>query len=260
MAALTVNTASRFLLLILLLTRGNLSYSQSTVSAKDTMAFSAFVHKIQKAYADPHCLEFKLGYYYANAGNPNLYIDSLKGAIQMDGRHSRIVLDGTATVLTNHYVIQVMEEDKTIYLATPRHLPASDPVSMLDSIFAHIDGIETTIRQEERKETLLLVFPPGQAYSSLEIQIDPRTGFLRKVDYSLNTASLVGAEMIDRPGNHSPYQSRGRMVILFSEYRKGGFDDRVLRDETYINKIAAGHFEPAALYKDYHIYLASSNL
>jgi hypothetical protein len=260
MRVLTGKRINRILLLILLLTGGGSSYSQAVSMEKDTSAFRSFVDKVQQAYAHASHLEFKLSYYYANADRPGLYVDSLKGEMQMDKGHSRMSIDGMETILTDKYAIQVLNEDKAIYLAAPRQASAANPVGMLDSIFAHVDGVRTSIRRREQQEVMTLMFPPGQAYSSLEIQVNAKTGFFQRIIYSLNTSSLVGQEMINRPDNPTPYQSRGRMEIVFTGYRQGQFDDRVFQPENFINKIAPGRFEPAGPYRDYHIYLASSNL
>jgi hypothetical protein len=131
---------------------------------------------------------------------------------------------------------------------------------MVDSILAHIQGVQTAVTKNAHEEFLTLDFPPDQAYSQIAICIDGKTGFIQRISYALNTARLVGRGMINRPGNPSPYGPRGNMDIVFSEYRKGDFDETLFREDNFFTRIAPGHFEPAARYKDYHIYLASSNL
>jgi hypothetical protein len=116
------------------------------------------------------------------------------------------------------------------------------------------------VTKQSHEESLTLDFPPDQAYTRIEIRIDARTGYLQRISYALNTARLVGPDMINRPGNPSPYQSRGNMDILFSDYREGTFDASLFREDNFITRIAPGRFEPAGRYKDYHLYLASSNL
>ena len=226
----------------------------------DSTAIRGFLAKIQQAYNKGHFLDFNMQYYYANADQPGLYLDSLAGRIQMDKENYCMTLAGVETIFTDRYAIQINNTDKSIYLAAARKVASANPVGMVDSILAHIQGVQMAVTKKSHEESLTLDFPPHQAYSRIKIWIDGRTGYLQRISYALNTASLVGQTMIDRPGNPSPYKSRGNMEIVFSGYRQGKFDESLFREDNFVTRIGPGHFEPATRYKDYHIYLASSNL
>ena len=215
--------------------------------------------KIRKAYEKTAYLSFRVRYLYANEGQPGKYIDSAAGEVDMDKGRSRIVVDGMETILTDKYAIHVINDDKLIYLASPGHDAAPDPVSMLDSVFAHIEGIRTRLQMTNGMDVLDLDFPPGQTYSKMEISIDDRSGYIRRVAYWVNTSGLVSQEMIAGPDHAAPYQSRGEIDIVFSDYQQGRFDDRVFKADNFFTKVA-GQYQPSDRYKDYHIYLASSNL
>ncbi|WP_431212108.1 hypothetical protein ACQ86N_41180 [Puia sp. P3] len=116
------------------------------------------------------------------------------------------------------------------------------------------------VRKEGEQDLMSLQFPPGKPYSRMEIRADSRTGYFKRIDYWVNTALAAGKEMVDRPGNSSPYQAQGKMEIVFSGYQNGHFDEGVFKEDKFFNKLAAGRFEPSGRYKDYHILLASSNL
>jgi hypothetical protein len=230
------------------------------VQAQDsTAAIRAFVQKIQNAYYKAPYLGFRIKYRYANERQPGLYIDSLAGEVEMDKGRSRLAIAGTETVLTGRYAIQIVPEDKLMYLGAGHPAVIQNPLPMLDSLFAHIEGIRTVLEHTEISDQLTLDFPPGQPFYRLQIAIDNRTGFIRRVEYALSTAGLVGQDMIQRPGHPAPYESRGRIEILFSDYEHGRFDDRMFKEENFFTK-ADGRYLPAGRYKDYHIYLASSNL
>ncbi|MES1249890.1 MAG: hypothetical protein ABUL46_04355, partial [Chitinophaga rupis] len=96
-------------------------------------------------------------------------------------------------------------------------------------------------------------------YTRIDMVVDRKTGFLQKVTYDLHTASLVRQEMIDRPGHHGPYQSEGQVNVIFSGYQTGAFGDTQFDEKKFFNRVD-NRFEPAGQYKDYHIYLASTNL
>ena len=230
------------------------------VGQGDSAAIRGFLTKIQQAYSDGHFLDFSMRYYYANADQPRLYLDSLAGRMQVDKENCRFTLAGVETIVTGRYAIQINNTDKSIYLAAARRAASANPLGMVDSILAHVQGVQITVTKKSHEEVLNMDFPPNKAYSHITIRIDAKTGYLQRISYALNTASLVSQELIDRPGNPSPYKSRGNMEIVFSDYREGNFDGSLFREDNFITRIAPGHFEPAARYKDYHIYLASSNL
>ena len=229
-------------------------------NAQDTTEeMKAFVRKMKQAYDKAAYLGFRLKYRYANERQPGQYIDSLSGEVEMDKGRSRLVLAGTETVITGRYSIQIMPEDKLIYLAAAHPAVIQNPLPVLDSLFAHIEGIRSVVEHSEASDLLTLDFPPGQPYYQVRIAIDSRTGYIRRVEYALSTAGLVGQDMIDRPGHPAPYESRGRIEILFSDYEQGRFDDRIFQEENFFTRVD-GRYLPAGRYKDYHIYLASSNL
>lgn len=236
------------------------SWETMTIAVRDSSTdIGALLAKVQQAYHNTAYLSFRIKYLYANEGQGERNMDSLAGEVEMHKNLCRFVIDGTETVLTDKYAIQVMNEDKAIYLSAIRHTGLSNPVAMLDSVFAHIQGIHTDLQHQGLSEVLTLRFPPGGTYSLIRIQIDARTGYFQKISYSLYTVGLVGEDLIDRPGHPGPYQSRGEVTIVFSQYEQGHFDDSLFKEENFFSK-TAGRFEPARRYNDYHIFLASSNL
>lgn len=226
---------------------------------RDPAKVKTFLEKMQQTYRDAAYLGFKVKYSYANAGEPGQSLDSLTGEVELDKGRSRFVIEGTETIMTGKYAIHVVSQDKLIYLSKPSRGGMMDPVGVLDSLLAHLEGMTATVEKEGLFETLTLQFPPGQSYKRVQMTTDPKTGFLQRVEYFLYTAGVVGQEMIDRPGHPGLYQPEGKVVIVFSQYRKNGFGDTLFNEGNFFTR-TGDHFEPAGLYKDYHIFLASSNL
>ena len=250
----TYFNAGIFFWAVILLTGATRVSGQTSVDS-----LNAFSQKVRKAYDKAAYLGFRIKYLYANEGQPGQYIDSLTGEVEMDKGRSRIVIDGMETVLTNKYAIHVIDDDKLIYLAAPGHGPVQNPVGMLDSVFGHVEGVTSRIRKNDGLDILTVDFPPGQAYSRMELSIDDKTGFFRRVAYWVSTEGLVSRDMIASPGHPAPYQTKGEIDIVFTDYQQGRFDDRVFKEDNFFTK-TAGHYQPAGRFKDYHIYLASSNL
>lgn len=244
-------------LAISLLTVSALAQGQTTLVGQDSL--NVLSQKVRKAYEKAAYLSFRVKYFYANEGQPGQYIDSLAGEVEMDKGHSRIVVDGMETVLTGKYAIRVINDDKLIYLASAAHSPVQNPVGMLDSVFAHVEGVRSRLQIAGGLDILELDFPPGQPYTRMELSIDDKTGYFRRVAYWVNTAGLVSRDMIATPGHPAPYASKGEIDIVFTDYQRGSFDDRLFREDNFFTK-TAGRYQPSDRYKDYRIYLASSNL
>jgi hypothetical protein len=246
---------STLLLTVLLMT----VTSQKTEAQQGQAKLKSLLVKMQRAYQQASYLEFQVAYFYANQKLPGQRIDSLFGNVQMDKNRCRFAIDNTETVVTDKYTIQVMKKEKTIYLSGARHSGMMDPVGITDSILAHMEGVQAEVEKQGASEMLTLNFPPGKMYTRITMMLDGRTGFLQRVTYDLHTASLVGQEMIDKPGHPGPYQSEGQVDVLFSGYRNGSFGDAAFDEKKFFNHVE-NRFEPAGAYKDYHIFLASSNL
>jgi hypothetical protein len=219
----------------------------------------AFLLKAQKAYEESPYLGFRLKYLYSNAGEGVKPMDSVSGEIEMDKERSRMVLDGTETVVTGKYVIQLMAEEKAMYLSKPGKTIPMSPVQLMDTVFKQLDGIQATVTMAGRSKVLSLRFPPGKMYSQIRMVMDPGTGYFQQVTYYVHAAVLVGQEQVASPEHPAPYSQEGKIDMLFSDYEKGRFNDAMFDENNFFTRVS-GQFQPAGRYRDYHIFLASSNL
>jgi hypothetical protein len=219
----------------------------------------AFIVQAQKAYREAAYLGFRVKYLYTNAGTDVRPMDSLSGEMQMDKGRCRLVIDGTETIVTGRYIIQVMNDDKAIYLSSSRQGIPMDPTQVLDTVFKQMKGVQASIVAESQRKVLTLRFPPGGTYTYIRIAVDPVTGLFQQMTYGVRTAGLVGQDQVRRPGHSAPYEQEGQIDMFFSHYEKGGFGDALFDEKNFFTR-AAGKYEPTGRYKDYHIFLASSNL
>ncbi|MES1249169.1 MAG: hypothetical protein ABUL46_00720, partial [Chitinophaga rupis] len=98
-----------------------------------------------------------------------------------------------------------------------------------------------------------------QPYTRVRMTTDLSTGWLTKVEYDLHTNGLVGEEQISSPGHNARYEREGRVEIIFSQYKKGGFGDELFDEDKFFTR-TGNQFTPSEAYKGYQIFLASSNL
>jgi len=225
-----------------------------------TNVVKQFMQKAQQAYRSAAFLSFHVQYRYANKNQPDNYIDTLSGEMAMDKNRMRFLVGDVETVTNEQYTIRVDKEEKLIYLSTPQPAQMTDPVAMLDTLLAHFAGIQTRVTHEKGVATLQLSFPPGQTYKNITMAINESTGYFQKVVYELYTAGLVEEDQLAGPDKNGPYQSEGRIEILFSRYRQGQFTDALFKEDRYFTRLGKGKYEPSETYKDYRIFLASSSL
>jgi len=246
----------RMLLAAIMLLTGCLSGA----SAQDSQGkVRELLLKMQRAYLQSNYLDFHITYYYANRDIPDKPLDSLLGRVQTDKGRCRLLIDNTEMLVTDKYTIQVLRQEKTIYLSKAKHSSTMDPVGILDSVLAHMDGIHADVKHKDGMATLDIGFPPGRQYTKIGMVIDEKTGFLLKATYELQAASLVGQEMIERPGHRGLYKPDGQVDVIFGGYRTGSFGETVFDENRFVRKVA-DTFEPAERFKDYHVFLASTNL
>ena len=115
------------------------------VAQTDSTAIRGFLTKIQQAYSKGHFLDFSMQYFYANADQPDIYLDSLVGRIQMDQENCRMTLAGVETIITDKYAIQINPLDKSIYLAAARKAAAANPWVWWIASLAHIQGVQVAV-------------------------------------------------------------------------------------------------------------------
>ena len=218
----------------------------------------ALLEKVQQAYRQPAYLGFHVFYQYANEAQPDHPVDTLSGEVEMDKARSRTILGETETLVTERYALQILPEDKVIYLSKPTRPTMIDPVGALDSVWTQLQSLHTEISKDGPMEKFSIFFPPGGAYTRIMMTIDTQSGYLSEITYDVYTAGFVDRDQLDRPGHAGPYQAKGQVTVRFTHYRHGTFGETAFDTGNYFTRVG-DQFEPAGQYKDYHIFLASSH-
>jgi hypothetical protein len=232
----------------------------ASVAADSTNSVKQFVQQVQQAYKSASYLSFHVLYRYANKSQPENYIDTMAGEVAMDKNHLLFLIEDVETITNDRYTIQVNKNEKLIYLSTPQPTQMVDPVTVLDSALTHLNGIRARVTRTGDVATLNMSFPPGLPYKNVTMTINERTGYFQKVVYEMDTEGLVEKDQLMQSGSGGPYQSEGRVEIVFSQYRQGQFTDGLFSEDRYFTRLGQGRYEPTEMYKDYQIFLASSKL
>jgi len=90
--------------------------------------------------------------------------------------------------------------------------------------------------------------------------VNEATGYFEKVVYELNTAGLLFEDQVAQAEKPNGYQTEGLIEVLFSNYRHGQFTDALFDEGAFFTRRGKGDYQPTEQYKDYQIFLASSNL
>lgn len=236
-----------------------LLFSAQTKASAQNDSVSAFLFRMQNFYRNANYLGFHVKYTYANAGRLDRHVDSLAGDISMDKGRVKYEIDGTETLINDRYSIYVVKENKLIYLSKPVSGGMMDLVGMLDSMLVHIKGASAEITYEKGREILSVHYPPGQQYKNVRLVMNTGYGWLERMEYDLYTKGLIEQDQMSSEGHPRSYDKEGRVTILFSNYRTGGFKDSLFDEGMYFTR-ENGEFKTAGLYKDYQVFLASSNL
>ncbi len=234
--------------------------TNKSVAADSTQAVKQFMQQVQQAYRLANFLSFHVEYRYANKDQPSNYIDTMSGEVAMNNNHLRFLLEDVETVTNDQYTIQVHKNEKLIYVTTPQRSQLTDPVAALDSALSHLDGLVARVTRTGKVATLNIAFPPGQAYKKVTMVIDEHTGYLQNVVYEMYTNGLVEKDQLMDGGSGGPYQSEGRIEIVFSQYRQGQFTEDLFNNEQYFTRLGQGKYQPTEKYKDYQVFLASPKL
>ena len=215
------------------------------------------LERVQQAYKNASYLSFTIHYSYANLDNPGKLIDTMEGAVQMDGRRSHVVLAGTETLVTDRYSIQVLPQNKLLYVSSAPSVSVVDPVGSIDSVLPYLDKFRTELTKEGGNDVLTISFPEGGRFSGVCMKVDDKTGFLREMTYDLSTSGLVSWDQLKSSGKGGAYQSQGRISIQFFDYRRGRFGDSVFDIGNYLVR-QNGHYVPGKSYDGYQIFWAKS--
>jgi hypothetical protein len=234
--------------------------TNAAVASDSTYVVKQFMQQVQQAYRSANFLSFHVLYRYANKNEPESYLDTMSGEVAMNSSHLRFLLEDVETVTNDQYTIQVHKSEKLIYVTTPQRSQLIDPVAALDSAISHFDGLAARVTRNAGVATLNMTFPPGQAYKQVAMTIDEHTGYLQKVVYEMYTQGLVEKDQLMEGGSGGPYQSEGRIEIVFSQYRLGQFTENLFNDGQYFTRLGQGKYEPTEKYKDYQVFLASTKL
>lgn len=220
-------------------------------------SMSDFIRQIHQVYNQEQELDFRVQYRYAGEESPIVYSDSSEGLVQMDKGRSRVLIEGIETVMNGRYTIQVIDEEKLIYVSGSSGGKAfANPAVMLDSAFAHIRGLQSAIESSDQAITLHLVFPPGYAYKKISMTIDPKTFLFTRILYHLFTESFVGKEEGGTPGDHKP---EGWVEVSFKDYGHGRFSASLFDEGQYFVK-TENDIVAAPRFPGYRVFIATPNL
>ena len=232
-------------------------WGMSSMAQNNDTRIKDVLYKVQAAYKNVAYLSFTVHYAYANRDNLIQPVDTMDGVVQMNGQRSHVSLSGIETLVTDQYSIQVLPQDKLLYVSSAPSPSVMDPVGSVDSVLPYLDKFRTSLTEEGGNDVLMIYFPTGGRFTQVRMMVDDKTGFLKEMVYSLSTSGLVTNDQLKASGKGGAYQAQGQVSIRFSDYRRGAFGDSVFDLGNYLTK-RDGHYVPSKSYDGYQIFWAKS--
>jgi hypothetical protein len=220
-------------------------------------AIILFKNLIDK-YNHTDYLSYRLEYTYREDSNPKVVLDSIRGYVMMSKENYHLVLGNTETIHNDKYNIILFKEDSLMYISKSS-VGSINPVSILDSMFTKIKGIEILLTDKKRAQLITLNFPDGMDYKSAEYFIDGKTGYLLRIRYKVNAIQMLNPADRSNAANTLLANKWGIVQCLYSKHETGKFTDNEFDDKKYFIK-EASEFKPTDAYKKYKIFLASPGL
>ncbi len=217
-----------------------------------------FIYQVRLSYDKAAYLSFNVHYYYANKSQPEKYMDSLSGEVEIDKKRTRYRMDGIETIETQNYNIQIRPDEKTMFIAKENLDKPYESLVFLDTVLSRIHGIKTSVSRKNQYETISISFPPGQSYLNVLITRSLVNGYLTSIVYELNTESFVGKDQIDKPGHPGLYQPQGKVEMRFTNYATNRFGETVFNESNYFIKNGLD-YQPVGKYAKYSINFLPSN-
>lgn len=247
------------LFLLSLFVSASNTLSAQTVNPQVQETLSVF-DALQKAYTSVPSLSFNVRYVYTEETKPDVVLDSMKGIFQMSHGDYRFVLDSTETIHNEKYTIVLFKEDRMLYLTKSSDGLSTNPVQQIADFLKNNTGLSTSTSNTAQFKTLRITYPPGMAYKQIDLLIDTTTGFLAKAVYVVQTKLLMESDPTADPSanveQHDPY---ARVEADFQQYSTDTIDMGLFDNDRFFVRDGK-NFTPTATYKDYKIFLGSSNL
>lgn len=202
-------------------------------------------------------LSFDVTYRYAAENNPDAYLDSLRGSYRMNGNDYWYSMDSTEVVSYHGTCVLLFKEDHIMYLVPPNSRKKNvDFLVALDSLLLHLGGMSPALSEEGDLRKVLLTFGGRSVYKSIEYSIDKRTGYIVRIRQVVKSDQLYDPSVRKSIEGDIPYAV---IVMDFSDYRSGAFDDRQLDTAHYFRK-EGQQYVSVAPYDEYKIFLGAPNL
>lgn len=247
----------KYLLCFCLLVKFSDAAGQENTDAIKTAGL--FKH-IQDAYSKAGALSYKMKYTYANEGTPGIILDSLSGAVDINGSNYRSVLDNTETISNGNYAIMLFRNDKIMYLAkAAKKQQAPAGVAMLDSTLTSVAGLKIAVENEAGYKVLTLAFPAKMQYKQIQVRLDTLTGFITQLKCIVKSDQMVDPQ-VSKPGAAlNGYDEYAVVNLWLYDYQKFSGSLALFDEHTFFIKDGK-EYKTTETYKDYKIFLGTPNL
>ena len=202
-------------------------------------------------------LSFTIAYKYAGEDQPGVYLDSLKGNLEMSGDRYKYVLDSTEFIGSKDWSVILFKKDRILFLARPSAaLQTANPLALLDSLVWKNGGVDCRLEETKQQQKVIISFRPGMTTKRIEYTIDRASGLIVKMINIVQSRQLYEHSVQSRVDDPSSYAI---VETDFSNYREGAFEESELDPGRYFKK-QDGQYVTLAPYESYKIFLGTPDL
>lgn len=226
----------------------------------DKRLFYEALRQLQAKYQDSSAISCDVKYLYTNETAASKVLDSLSGTISIKGKKFCLSLNGNETVRTEEYLIHVSKDDRLIYLARSQSQHSGmggNPAEMVDSILTRMNVQSYSVRKDNYNKILEVVFVPGSAVKSMQVQINVKTGLIDRTAIVLKTSEFLQKNSYAS----DTYNFLDEYTVITTLYMnfKENIDDSAFNPQHYFIKNGK-EYKAAGRYSDYKIFLGTPNL
>lgn len=221
----------------------------------DTTRLYTEIEKLQQLYK-LHALSFNIRYTYASELHPDVMLDSMKGAMELDGKNYHYLLDSTETIANSRYNIILFKEDKIMYVAKPATVVNEDPMSQLRQLTGKSGMTACTVSEKGKHKIFSIKFSAESSCREMQFIIDKTSGYLLSMRYMIKTSMLMESATVDPDPEYGEYAIVQTDFNNYKELKNGSL---VYNEQDFFYK-EGDVFKTTPAYSDYKVFTGSPNL
>lgn len=246
---------SRITLMIMLVLCTCTTWAQSSVSNSGI----GQLKKMAGKYNQSGSISFNMQFRYSTEADPDVYLDSLRGSVSINGNLYTYTLGNTILIRTDEYMISIFSEEKIMQLIRLDSLNSKSPMEttgVSNAMIAALDSMQFSglvkifDTSAAGQHIVTIQFNNHPSWKSVQYVISESDGFLQRTVIVTKMDEMFG------PGLQGKDLADGYAIVetIFSDYSMHRPEPGPMQSERYFTRNGQ-EIEPVTAFKDYRIIL-----